>query len=88
MKNKFIIFLLIVQIQSTLSFAENLNITAKKILIDKKTKISIFENEVIIKDEKNNIIKSDYAEYNRKKGFIKFKFTLTPNPLTSLSHSI
>ena len=66
MKNKIIIFLLLAQIQSTLLFAENLNITSKKILVDKKNQISIFENEVVIKDEKNNTIQSDYAEYNKK----------------------
>jgi len=70
MKNRFIIFLLFLLIQSTLLFAENFNITAKKILIDKKTQISIFENQVIIKDEKNNVIQSDYAEYNKKLNLI------------------
>ena len=73
MKNKIIIFLLLAQIQSTLLFAENLNITSKKILVDKKNQISIFENQVVIKDEKNNTIQSDYAEYNKKLNTITLK---------------
>ena len=32
----------------------------------KKNEITIFKNEVIIKDEMNNIIKSDYVLYNNK----------------------
>ena len=44
---------------------------AKNILFDKKTNISIFQNEVVVTTEDNNIIKSDYAEYNKNEGFLK-----------------
>ena len=44
-------------------FAEDLNIEAKNIKIDKKNQISIFENDVIIKDN-HNIIQSDFAKYD------------------------
>ena len=48
-------------------YAENLDISAKSISLDKKNEITIFQEEVIIKDEKNNIIKTEYAEYSKKK---------------------
>ncbi len=54
-------------------YAENLDISAKSISLDKKNEITIFQEEVIIKDEKNNIIKTEYAEYNKKKEFFILK---------------
>ncbi len=65
MKNSFFIIIGFLFF-SEFSFAENLDISAKKISVDKKNETTIFENEVIIKDKKNNIIKTNYAEYNRK----------------------
>ena len=53
--------------------AENLFIQSKNITIDKNKEISIFENEVLVRTEENNEIISDYAEYDKKKGLIKFK---------------
>ena len=53
--------------------AESLNIQSKNITIDKAKEITIFENDVIVKTEDNNIIKSDFAEYNRSKSFLKLK---------------
>ena len=50
-----------------MSSAENLVIEAKNISLDKNKETSIFEREVIVKTENNKIIKSDYAEYNKKK---------------------
>ena len=55
------------------ALAENLLIEAKNISLDKNTEISIFRDEVIVTTEDNNIIKSDYVEYNKKKGFFKLK---------------
>lgn len=52
--------------------AENINISAKNIKIDKKKELSIFENEVVINDN-NSIIKSDYAEYDKKGNFFILK---------------
>ena len=51
------------------SLAEDFNIEAKNIKIDKKNQISIFENDVVIKD-KQNIIQSDFAKYDKQKNFI------------------
>ena len=52
--------------------AENINISAKNIKIDKKKELSIFENEVVINDN-NSIIKSDYAEYDKKRNYFILK---------------
>ena len=53
--------------------AESLNITSKNISVDKKSEVTIFENEVLIKDTKNNTIQSEYAEYNKKLNLITLK---------------
>ena len=72
MKNKILIILFIL-LFSKIALAENVNIQAKKISIDKKEEITIFENEVRIVDDQNNIIKSDYAKYNKKLNFFTLK---------------
>ena len=54
-------------------FAENLNIKSKNITLDKDQETSIFEGGVVIKTKDNNIIKSEFAEYNKKKQFIILK---------------
>ena len=64
MKNSFLI-ILFVFFSNTL-FAKDLDIKAKNISLDKKNSISVFKDDVIIKDENNTIIKSDYAVYNDK----------------------
>ena len=73
MKNKFflIIFFLIF-IKNTL-YAENLLIEAKSVSIDKNTQTSIFKEDVIVKTDDNNTIKSQYAEYNKKSKLLIFK---------------
>ena len=70
MKNKFLIILLIFLTGN--SFAENLFITAENISLDKNKNLSIFEKNVIVKT-KNKELKSDYAEYDREKGFLTLK---------------
>ena len=65
MKNKLFLILLFFFLEN-ISFAEDLNIEAKKIKIDKKNQISIFENDVIIKDN-HNIIQSDFAKYDKQR---------------------
>ena len=72
MKNKFyiLIFLFLFIRPST---AENLSIEAKNITLDKKNETSIFQNEVLIKTESKNQIRSDYAEYNKKTGIINLQ---------------
>ena len=66
MKNKIFIIFLSFFLNSFLN-AENLVIEAKNISLDKKKETSIFEKEVVVTTEDNKIIKSDYAEYNKKK---------------------
>ena len=72
MKNSFLFVLFLIFYASNV-FSENLLIEAKNISLDKNTEISIFENDVTIKTENNNTIKSDYVEYNKKKGFLRLK---------------
>ena len=50
-------------------FADEINISAKKIIVDKKSQTTIFEGEVIIKNKKNNLIQSNYATYNKELKF-------------------
>ena len=71
MKNKLFLILLFFFLEN-ISFAEDLNIEAKNIKIDKKNQISIFENDVIIKDN-HNIIQSDFAKYDKLKNFITIR---------------
>ena len=68
MKSKFFKILLFF-FYFTQSFAENINIQAKNISIDKDKEISVFENEVKVITENGITIKSDYAEYNKKLNF-------------------
>ena len=70
MKNKFIISILF-SIFFQKSFAENLNIQSKEIFIDKKTKTTVFKNEVVAVDDKKNIFKGDYAEYKKDLKLLK-----------------
>ena len=68
MKNKnFIIFFLLLFTKNIQ--AEDLNIQAKNISLDKDGMTSIFKDDVIIKS-KEKIIKSNYAKYNKKTGNI------------------
>ena len=72
MKNKFYLILFLVFLNSNLK-AENLSIQANKITLDKKAETTIFENEVNIVTSDNNVIKSDYAEHDKKNGIIILK---------------
>ena len=54
-------------------FADEINISAKKITVDKKSQITIFEEEVVIQNNKNNLIQSNYAAYNKKLKFYTLK---------------
>ena len=65
MKNNIIQTLLFFLV-TNISFADELEISAKNISLDKKKEISIFQEDVIIVDKDNNIIKTDYAVYNYK----------------------
>mgnify|MGYP001391419330 CR=1 FL=1 len=70
MKNKIIIFLFCIFFFLP-SFAENLNIQALGITIDKKTKITIFKDQVSAKDDKNNELLTELAEYNKDRQLFK-----------------
>ena len=72
MKNKVIIILISVAF-SSITLAENLSIQSKNITLDKKKGTSVFENEVIVKTLDGNVIKSDFAEYDKTSSLIKFK---------------
>ncbi len=72
MKNNFIIILLTVFFFQPL-LGENLNIESSEIFIDKNTRLTIFKNEVVATDYKNNILKSDYAEYKKDSKFLRSK---------------
>ena len=64
MKNKIIIFLIYIFFY-TQSVAENLNIQSLNMTVDKKTQITIFQNQVSAKDEKNNQLLTEFAEYDQ-----------------------
>ena len=72
MKNNFIKILLFFLL-TNVSFADELEISAKNISLDKKKEISIFQDDVIIIDKDNNIIKTDYAVYDYKLQIIEAK---------------
>ncbi len=80
MRNRIIIFLLYVFFFLP-SLAENLNIQSLNITVDKKTKTTIFQNKVSAKDEKNNQLLTEFAEYN--KDLQLFKTTGKTTVLTS-----
>ena len=72
MKNNFLLVLLF-SIISNFLLAEELDIKAKNITLDKKNSISIFENNVEVIDQLNNLFKADYVEYNKSTDFLLLK---------------
>ena len=66
MKNSILIFIILLLFKS-LASANELDISAKNISIDKKNQISTFKNEVVIKDDFGNIIETNNAIYNNEK---------------------
>ena len=54
------------------AFAENIQIQAKNITLDKDKVTTVFENDVVVKT-KNKIIKSQYLKYNKKIGLLILK---------------
>ena len=69
MKNKFLIFIIYGLLYSSL-YAENLNIKSKKISIDKKNEISIFEGDVLVTTDDQSEIKSEYAKLDKSKNIL------------------
>ena len=72
MKNNYLIILVFL-FSSNFLLADELYIKAKNISIDKQKKITIFENEVEVKDQFNNLFKADYVLYNRESNFLELK---------------
>ena len=76
MKNNFLIIFFLV-IFSGSAFGESLNIQSINITIDKKTKLTIFKNDVVATDPKNNVLKTQYAEYNKDLELLESKDSTT-----------
>ena len=72
MKNNLIILFLFIFFFQNLS-AESLNIQSSKISIDKETKLTILKGDVVATDIKNNVFKTNYAEYDRDRKLLKSK---------------
>ena len=70
MKNKLFYFILFFYVECVF---KNLLIKSKNISLNKEKEITIFKDEVFVKTDKNHSIQSDYAEYNKKNGLVKFK---------------
>ena len=70
MKNRIIIFLIYIFFFEPV-LAENLNIQSSIITVDKKTRITIFKDQVSVKDEKNNQLLTESAEYNKDLQILK-----------------
>ena len=68
MKNKFILIIFLILLSSNLK-AENVQIEAKNITIDKDQETTIFENDVTV-TTKNKTIKSDLVKFNKLKGHL------------------
>ena len=73
MKNSILTLLLLFFLNPAM--AENLNIQSSNIAIDKKTGITVFQNNVVASDEKGNIINTEYAEFKKN---IRFTFNAFP----------
>ena len=70
MKNKFLLLLFLFFLSQPI-MADNLNIQSSSITIDKKRKLTIFKEGVVAIDAKKNILKSNYAEYNKELKLLK-----------------
>ena len=72
MKNKFLALIISIFFVQPL-LGDNLNIQSSEISIDKKSLLTIFKGDVVATDSKNNIFKSEYAEYKKSLKFLKSK---------------
>ena len=79
MKNKYLIYIFYLIFPNL--GAENLNIEASKISLDKINQTTVFENNVKIITDNGNQIVSDYATYNKKLNFIVIKDNITATDL-------
>jgi len=72
-----ILLLTLIFFYNTISLAENIKISAKKILLDKNENTTIFKNEVSVLNSEGDNIKSDFAEYNKNLGTLILKKNIT-----------
>ena len=68
MRSKYLIVLFFIFL-STKALGQSIQIQSKNITINKNNETTIFENEVVVKTE-NKTITSDFAKYDKKKGFL------------------
>ena len=75
MKSKITIFFLIFIyiLKANLLIAENLNIKSKKIKIDEKKGITIFQNKVEAYDQSQNYVSGNYGEFDKNKEILILK---------------
>ena len=72
MRNK-IILLILIYLFNLNVLADNINISAKNIILDKNNSNSVFKNEVSVLTVEGDKIESDYAEYNKQTGILILK---------------
>ena len=72
MKSKFIYLIILMFIERNI-YAENIEMNADIITLDKINQTTVFENNVVIKDQDGTVIKSNFAEYNKNKNTIYLK---------------
>tara|TARA_B100001057_G_scaffold360894_1_gene363273 strand:+ start:5041 stop:7443 length:2403 start_codon:yes stop_codon:yes gene_type:complete len=72
MKNNLLIIIISLFICGN-ACSENIQIQSKNISLDKDKETTVFEKEVVVKTKENITIKSDYAEYRKKDGYLKLK---------------
>ena len=72
MKNRFLFFSFLIFFNTSI-LAENFKIESKNISLDKNNQVTIFKEQVFIKTEDGNNIRSDYAEYDKDKNIIILK---------------
>ena len=72
MRNK-IILLILIYFFNLSALADNINISAKNIILDKNNSNSVFKNEVSVLTVEGDKIESDYAEYNKETGILILK---------------
>ena len=65
MKNNFFLKIIILIFIFQSAAAENLNIQSKSMSVDKNSRLTIFQNQVVATDIKKNKLKTNYAEYDK-----------------------
>ncbi len=82
MKNRFLYLVFFIFFTNNI-FAENIEMKADSITLDKINQKSIFKKNVVIEDEDGTVIKSDYAEYDKNKNIIFLKDQIVINDINN-----